>query len=327
MIDLTKLELRPLIYKERKDIRDFDIQNPKSLDSFMYDCLTSSPVVEFNGAPDYILDIFNNVYYITTIILMEQFPVMYQSRYILIAEHTSSPFNDLNEVTSGFRYFECLIIAMVYNYLRVLCPNVYTNENDNKLLKAFWDYHCKAPVVKGINGNLSYLFYDNILDDKWLKQFRIDKRRFEPLHTFEELMAMEKLEQETEKDLTKLKARNTELMAENDKLKNTIASLQKELMERKPDVQPEDEEVQMLNELEGLPVLKILWHLMQLDGAKVEGHGKKKYAQNLLSTLSTIPYNTTKHLWEKENDPVTRQEEKITKMNLWMKAIGMKYQL
>jgi len=78
--------------------------------------------------------------------------------------------------------------------------------------------------------------------------------------------------------------------------------------------------------LESTPILKLLWYLMKLDGANVEGHGKKKPAQNIMTTLSKIPYDTTKKFWAKEEDPITRQEELIVQINLWMKAIGMKFQ-
>lgn len=52
---------------------------------------------------------------------------------------------------------------------------------------------------------------------------------------------------------------------------------------------------------------------------------KKKAAQNILSTLSKIPYNTTKHLWGNEDKPTVRQEDFLIKMNHWFEAIGMKF--
>jgi hypothetical protein len=113
-------------------------------------------------------------------------------------------------------------------------------------------------------------------------------------------------------------------------LKQQVLSLTKELETEKgkKNSEPleEEQEVEMLTELESTPILQLLWYLMKLDGASVEGHGKKKLAQNIMSTLSKIPFDTTKKFWKKEDDPLTRQEELIVNMNHWMKAIGMKFQ-
>jgi hypothetical protein len=112
-------------------------------------------------------------------------------------------------------------------------------------------------------------------------------------------------------------------------LKQQVSSLEKELetekTKKKVELTKEEQEIEMLSELESTPILQMLWYLMKLDGANVEGHGKKKLAQNIMSTLSKIPFDTTKKFWKKEKDPLTRQEELIVKMNHWMKAIGMNF--
>ena len=99
-----------------------------------------------------------------------------------------------------------------------------------------------------------------------------------------------------------------------------------QVAKKKNDSDEEAEEVEMFTELESVPVLKLLWYLMQLDGANVRGHGKKKPAQNIMSTISKIPFDTTKKFWKKENEDITRQEDLLIKMNHWMKTIGMKFQ-
>ncbi len=128
----------------------------------------------------------------------------------------------------------------------------------------------------------------------------------------------------------KLLKRIDELIASENDLKQHVSSLNKELetekAKKKADSTEEEQEVEMLSELESTPILQLLWYLMKLDGANVDGHGKKKPAQDIMSTLAKIPYNTTKKFWKKEDDPLTRQEELIVKMNHWMKAIGMKFQ-
>lgn len=131
-------------------------------------------------------------------------------------------------------------------------------------------------------------------------------------------------------DYEKLQEKIEKLEPENNALKQQVSSLEEELKaekaKKKKDSDEETEEVEMFTELESVPVLKLLWYLMQLDGANVRGHGKKKPAQNIMSTISKIPFDTTKKFWKKENEDITRQEDLLIKMNHWMKTIGMKFQ-
>lgn len=134
-------------------------------------------------------------------------------------------------------------------------------------------------------------------------------------------------QEKAEKD--KLAKRVEELKSNEIVLKQQVSSLEKKLKSEqsriKPEPTEEEQEVEMLNELESTPVLKLLWYLMQLDGGNVRGHGKKKPAQNIMSTISKIPFDTTKKFWAKEDDSILRQEELLMKMNHWLEAIGMKF--
>lgn len=124
--------------------------------------------------------------------------------------------------------------------------------------------------------------------------------------------------------------RMDKLQKENEQLRQKVSALEEALESEmaKKIIEPneEEEDAEMLAELDSTPILKLLWYLMQLDGANVEGHGKQKAAQSIMATLTKIPFNTTKHFWKHKNDPITKQEELIVKMNLWMKAVGMKFQ-
>ena len=138
-----------------------------------------------------------------------------------------------------------------------------------------------------------------------------------------QIVEHEKVERE------KLLKKIEDLESSEKTLKQQVSSLEKELeaerAKKKSDSTEKEQDVEMLTELESTPILQLLWYLMKLDGASVEGHGKKKLAQNIMSTLSKIPFDTTKKFWKKEDDPLTRQEELIVNMNHWMKAIGMKF--
>ena len=126
-----------------------------------------------------------------------------------------------------------------------------------------------------------------------------------------------------------MKQDNSELKTGKERLELQVQELSEQLTEKQRnsrELTDEEQEIEMLSELESLPILKLLWYLMQLDGANVQGHGKKVPAQHIMSTLSQIPYDTTKKFWKKEDDDVTRQEDLLIKMNHWMKAIGMEFQ-
>ena len=126
-------------------------------------------------------------------------------------------------------------------------------------------------------------------------------------------------------DTAELKKTIKLLEKKNKILENKVVSLESQLQKAKAEPTEEEQEVEMLNELESTPVLKLLWYLMQLDGGNVRGHGKKKPAQNIMSTISKIPFDTTKKFWAKEDDSILRQEELLMKMNHWLEAIGMKF--
>lgn len=180
---------------------------------------------------------------------------------------------------------------------------------------------CINAIKQRMDSNLPYDDFDYI-GEQTIKGEAFTSADIERIRN--QIVDQEKKERE------KLQKIIEKLEPENVALKQQVSSLEEELKAEKSkkeiDSDDEDEEVEMLTELDSIPILKLLWYLMQKDGANVEGHGKKKPAQNILATLSKIPYNTTKHLWKKEEDPITKQEDLIVKMNLWMKAIDMDFQ-
>lgn len=177
-MDYTTQELRPLIYREKNNIEDFDINNPKALDAEMLNRIELSKVIKLEGANKYILDIFNNAYYITTLIMMERHPVHYLSKYILIAEHTSSAYYDIYKKTSGYKLISAIIMAMVNNYLRLLDDKYLITENIliKQINSHFNDIgpFYSSEELSSFNTYQSFLLNDNI------KDFRIEKDAFTP---------------------------------------------------------------------------------------------------------------------------------------------------
>lgn len=116
-MDYTKV-LGYLIYQEKKDIEGF-IRNEQSLDNLMLKIIEDSRIVNLPGAPEYVLDIYNAAYYITTLILLEKRPLLHFSSYLNIASHIAAAPGCQNNF---HQLFECTSMAMVCNYLQLLKP-------------------------------------------------------------------------------------------------------------------------------------------------------------------------------------------------------------
>ena len=222
-MDYTKVP-RELIYKDRQSIDEFDINIPDSLDACMLEKIENSEIIEFEGAADYILQIFNNAHYITTLILMEPHPLQYLKKYMIIAEHTGCALKDITQATAYKRYFESFIMAMVNNYLTKLRPDLYNRIDENNLLAKIWNYHNKNFDDKQWDGKARFLYFNNtmysLLDNYTLQH------KFEPLHTPEELLTMQENNFQTEdksgQDNQLLVNLNNRLKEENDELRKQL---------------------------------------------------------------------------------------------------------
>lgn len=230
MVDYTQQKLRSIIYKERKDLDEFDVDNEKSLDSVMLEKLESSQIIRWERAHRYITDIFNQVYYITTLILMEKRPLHYLEKYVRIARHTSSYYNDdLSRETAFSNYAEPVIMAMVYNYLRAIKES--NNKNVSRLLGGIADEY----ISSSITSDKHKLFCQFILDIKELKKLEVDESRFKPLciPTEEDAKAApaNQLEEQEEK-YRKLANDYVELEKEMEELKSEVLTLKNEDTEK-----------------------------------------------------------------------------------------------
>ena len=111
-MDYTRIP-RALIYKNRTEIDDFPINGDEynTLESQFYKKLIKRAFIKNSWqGPDYILKIFNNAYYICTLILLEKTPTVYLARYKIIASENSKDFNLRFNVLPA-------TMALVYNFL------------------------------------------------------------------------------------------------------------------------------------------------------------------------------------------------------------------
>ena len=170
-MDLTNPKIRPLVYQDKSSIDQFDIEDATALDAEMLHRIECSEIITFDGANIYILDIFNNAYYITTLIMMEKHPVHYFKKYIIIAERTSSASSDIYHNNTLYRLFSAMIMAMVCNYLRLLDDH-YNHENI--LTRRITEYFTKE-FDEG-----SEIFTKNLLNVDILTKFHIKNESFQP---------------------------------------------------------------------------------------------------------------------------------------------------
>ena len=126
---------------------------------------------------------------------------------------------------------------------------------------------------------------------------------------------------EQEKD--QLGAEKARLYAENEQLKEQV----KQLEDATTETPQQQLETELMNSIENIPRLKLLWQLMKLDGAEVEHRNNQKIAMQIMQAVTGIPFDSCKKIWGRENAPIKRQQELIVRLNTWMKSIGMNIQL
>lgn len=136
--------------------------------------------------------------------------------------------------------------------------------------------------------------------------------------------------QKTDDRIQKSEMENTQLLKENEKLKTENKQLKeqvKQLEEATTEAPQQQLETEIMNSIENIPRLKLLWQLMKLDGAEVEHRNNQKIAMQIMQTVTGIPYDSCKKIWKREDAPIKRQQKMIVELNTWMKSIGMKIQL
>lgn len=177
-MDYTTHAIRPLIYKDKEDIECFNIDDEKALDAAMLELIEESPIIELDGANGYILELFNNAYYITTLIRMEKRPLLFFRNYITIAEHTGSAYYDVHERNTYYDYFSAFTMAMVCNYLRLLDEN-YLDE-DNQFIKKVTEHFKKFFKPTSSREDAYSVFTANLMSIDVLYSYNTDKKSFVP---------------------------------------------------------------------------------------------------------------------------------------------------
>ncbi|HAE23783.1 MAG TPA: hypothetical protein DCG33_00440 [Prevotellaceae bacterium] len=128
-MDYTKVP-RALIYLDITDIGEFGIDDESSLmGAFCSNLLDQTFMREQENSPEILLDIFNNAFYICTLICLEKRPRLYLPKYIAIASN--------NYKDDDWQYnIMPTTMALVYSLL--VCCGFFSEED--KFMKSISDY-------------------------------------------------------------------------------------------------------------------------------------------------------------------------------------------
>ncbi len=170
IMDYTKVP-RKLIWADRNNIDDFFVDDSGSLDNIMFERIGRSMICNWSNAAEYVLEMYNNAYYITTLILMEKHPILYFSSYNDISMSAGGGNNTFKQ------YFSCMTMAMVFNYLRA-SDSEYCNEKNN-LMERIVKHHNDYYTYGMYNDAARSLFFDNVLPIDKIKKHMM-KDLFQP---------------------------------------------------------------------------------------------------------------------------------------------------
>ncbi len=171
-MDYTKIH-RELIYKDRRDLDDFPVDEGfdfQSMEEVFLDALENRPFIkESENAPELILKIFNNARYITTLILLENHPNHYLLKYLRIAAEDYRSLIISNHVMPA-------TMALVWNYL---C-HYFTCYNNSKIVDIITDNFNKDDWKYETNGGQDDFFMLLIKTasshPRWLTDSNFDPR-------------------------------------------------------------------------------------------------------------------------------------------------------
>ncbi len=120
---------RELYFRDRQDIEEYSIDNEKTLEHLFLEKLLNRPFMMCaEDAPTYALSIFNNAYYLCSIVLRDPVPKLYLGQYMAIASNN-------HKDTLWENHIMPATMALLYNLLRVYCGY----DQGNSFMKLLWE--------------------------------------------------------------------------------------------------------------------------------------------------------------------------------------------
>ena len=322
-----------VVYYKRKSIDEFDIKTDGSIDNLMLQMIYNSIIVELDGAPDYILEIFNTARYITTLIITEENPMLYFSEYIKIAGKIGAA--EGIEHNTFWRYFSSMTLAIVVNYLKAY-DNKYLSDKEI-LVNKICNWHHNKFDNTGRDTEARRLFYDSLLTNdtilmarKYLKEDEfITYNNSTPDNTCC-----------TDEDIDEMFLDNSVSAMKTNQVHETEDKLRSELLEVKDYIQKKDEEIQRLKgELrvyQQEPIsdnphdkvrLEVFCKLLEVSEVDFKKYGTKAEAARLAQMITGLPFSTCRNYMTNRDLNTTKHSEEVLRTNTSIKKLGIKWQL
>lgn len=206
-MDYTKLP-RYFVYKDRSEIDKFGVKSLtpkarralesigelpqegiKSMDQHMYEAILKSAIIRLDGARKYVCDIFNTAYYITTLILMDENPMLNFRAYMNKADEVGAAPGCKNTYHD---WFQGMTMAIVCNYLQALNPRYLDVDDFVELVNN--DFTSRFSSQESINYSFGgrvnsstsnaiiahQLFFNNMLSETEVHSLAVSPKMFLP---------------------------------------------------------------------------------------------------------------------------------------------------
>lgn len=323
-MDYTKQEEREKIYKERLSLDEFEQDALGKLNArLIFKIAQTAVAVQAGRSERYTLDIFNNAYYITTLILNTKRPELNLGSFMKISRTGSW---DENEKKHSLReHFGALTMGMVSLYMYLCKPEQW--EQDNCVLRTQMEERYKAELeierYEQIMGTFygDYFFMMQKRDETVADWFVSGKPLISPEVACSVFMPLP--EASTSGCAASDSGREVLLSAKVEELQKRIAELEE------------------LNQpIEGLSakqkVRMELGYLLLEKAGLVKKHGNGKKAAQVLSLLTGIESHNNKrgdeahtcaqHIATREL-PYERHKDVIVKINQLLTDLGIDIQI
>lgn len=317
-----------LIYQDRCNLDDFDVENPQSINFFINDILYKQ-YAHFSNYEEFAISIFNCAYYFYTIALADSHPDRRFGAFRQIA-HYRMHFNE---------EYSAIILSIVVLY-------IYHGKWDNNLKMQ----RLETALLDELRKDENYDIYESYFYRLYkLNKACPDISEFTPRLISNELLASSVKNNNWMEPLTNDDEKQEELIIALGKNKDEQELLARFIHEQTHhtvakdnnlEQHAEDEELRLLKEeLETYHQepfsdnphdkvrLEVVCKLLEESGANFDAYGNKAEAARLAHYITGLPFSTCKNYMTNRDLNTTEHNEEVLKTNTSIKKIGINWQL
>lgn len=347
---------KELIYRDRRYLDDFDVENRASLNYFIYEELYDR-FSHFTDFEEFAKAMFNYSYYICTMAIVD--------------DHADRRFGTYRrDIFTAFRYnktYSGIVLAMVLLQIRIqrwdiTPPMIRLADSIEKELKnkeygeLFSEFYLriKERMNKISPEDLERAPFEEFLPRKinrkvlmdtcsywdWCKEFGTDEeKKLEFIQAIgknedERIIIAQFLREQTDQE------KQTPKEIEADYNKQRVAMLEAENSNNNLQIQEKDEKIRLLKEdlevYQHEPIsnnprdkvrLEVFCKLLEGSGADFDVYGRKAEAARFAQYITGLPFSTCKNYMTNRDLNTTEHAEEVLKTNSSIKSLGIKWQL